>query len=78
MKDETDKNHHDQYFVVSRTQQKGPLLGCSVDGGNHDFDPPCGSHQLPVFLKFSVGLKLLAQLVNGNIAPKAKTTSLKL
>ena len=38
MKDETDKNHHDQYFVVSRTQQKGPLLGCSVDGGNHDFN----------------------------------------
>ena len=25
---------------------------------------PCGSHQLPVFLKYSVHLKLLAQLVH--------------
>ena len=30
---------------------------------DHGFDPPCGSHQLPVFLKYSVRLKLLAQLV---------------
>ena len=28
------------------------------------FDPPSGSHQLPVFLKYSVRLKLLAQLVH--------------
>ena len=28
------------------------------------FDPPCGSHQLPVFLKYSVRLKLLAQHVH--------------
>ena len=27
---------------------------------DHGFDPPCGSHQLLVFLKFSVRLKLLA------------------
>ena len=27
------------------------------------FDPPSGSHQLPVFLKYSLRLKLLAQLV---------------
>ena len=26
----------------------------------HGFDPPCGSHQLPVFLKYSVRLKLLS------------------
>ena len=26
---------------------------------DHGFDPPCGSHQLPVFLKYSVRLKLL-------------------
>ena len=26
------------------------------------FDPPSGSHQLPVFLKYSVRLKLLAQI----------------
>ena len=25
---------------------------------DHGFDPPCGSHQLPVFLKYSVRLKL--------------------
>ena len=31
---------------------------------SHGFDPPCGSHQLPVFLKYSVRLKLLAQLVH--------------
>ena len=31
---------------------------------DHGFDPPCGSHQLPVFLKYSVRLKLLAQLVH--------------
>ena len=30
---------------------------------DHGFDPPCGSHQLPVFLKYSVRLNLLAQLV---------------
>ena len=29
----------------------------------HGFDPPCGSHQMPVFLKFSVRPQLLAQLV---------------
>ena len=28
------------------------------------FDPPSGSHQLPEFLKHSVRLKLLAQLVH--------------
>ena len=28
------------------------------------FDPPSGSHQLPVFLKYPVRLKLLAQLVH--------------
>ena len=27
---------------------------------DHGFDPPCGSHQLPVFLKYAVRLKLLA------------------
>ena len=27
-------------------------------------DPPRGSHQLPVFLKYSVSLKLLVQLVH--------------
>ena len=26
---------------------------------DHGFDPPCGSHQLPVFLKYSVRLTLL-------------------
>ena len=30
----------------------------------HGFDPPYGSHQLPVYLKYSVRLKLLAQLVH--------------
>ena len=33
-------------------------------GQDHGFDPPCGSHQVPVFLKYSVGLKLLVQLVH--------------
>ena len=28
------------------------------------FDTPSGSHQLPVFLKYSVRLKLLAQLIH--------------
>ena len=28
------------------------------------FGPPSGSHQLPVFLKYSVRLKLLAQLAH--------------
>ena len=31
---------------------------------DHGFDPPCGSHQLLVFLKYSVRPKLLAQLVH--------------
>ena len=31
---------------------------------DHGFDPPRGSHQLPVYLKYSVRLKLLAQLVH--------------
>ena len=31
---------------------------------DHGFDPPYGSHQLPVYLKYSVRLKLLAQLVH--------------
>ena len=29
---------------------------------DHGFDPPCGFHQLPVFVKYSVHLELLAQL----------------
>ena len=28
------------------------------------FDPPTGSHQLPIFLKYSVHLKLVAHLVH--------------
>ena len=31
---------------------------------DHTFDPPYGSHQLPVYLKYSVRQKLLAQLVH--------------
>ena len=31
---------------------------------DHGFDPPCGSHQLLVFLKYSIRLKLPAQLVH--------------
>ena len=31
---------------------------------DHGFDPLYGSHQLPVYLKYSVCLKLLAQLVH--------------
>ena len=31
---------------------------------DHGFDPLYGSHQLPVYLKYSVRLKLLAQLVH--------------
>ena len=31
---------------------------------DHGFDPPYGSHQLPAYLKYSVRLKLLAQLVH--------------
>ena len=31
---------------------------------DHGFDPPCGSHQLLVYLKYSVRLRLLAQLVH--------------
>ena len=38
-----------------------PLFGLAQ--ANHGFDSPCGSHQLPIFLKYSVSLKLLAQLV---------------
>ena len=39
------------------------------DHGCHGFDPPCGS-QLPVFLKYSVRLKLSAQLVIGGVKMK--------
>ena len=38
-------------------------LFCLVKAG-HGFYSPCGSHQLLVFLKYSVCLKLLAQLVH--------------
>ena len=31
---------------------------------DHGFDPPCGSHQLLVFLKYSIRLKLPAQHVH--------------
>ena len=31
---------------------------------DHGFDPPYGSHQLPVYLKYSVRLKFLPQLVH--------------
>ena len=31
---------------------------------DHGFDPPCGSHQLSVYLNYSVHLKLLAQLIH--------------
>ena len=36
---------------------------------DHGFDPPYVSHQLPVYLKYSVCLKLLAQLVHGESVP---------
>ena len=31
------------------------------------FDPPCGSHQLPVFLKYSARLKLLLSALNSYV-----------
>ena len=53
------------YEQVCRLFCVGCICQCSAwFRQDHGFISPCGSYQLPVYLKYSVRLKLLAQLVH--------------